>query len=576
MTKEKMVTLTLNLNTKTSDVAIQDTSKLSLEEKIGGFGKAVHDIEKYLQLASSPILDAYDSRNPLCIDLGFLTGTKLMTARRTVISGLSPLKTSNAGTNGIFYSTASGDLGPALVKAGLDSIRITGKLDNPSYLVFENGQVTIEDAKDLVAKTTQDKIMYLKEKYSDGAFAVIGPAAENMVRYASIAFSTSDQLKNGTKNMRFAGRGGFGAVMASKNILGIVARGDASQDMGKDIGNIVALNREIGSGDRTKKYREKGTYFANIRNQNELGVAIFDNFSRGRDDRAIPLQKDNLITQGYNIKDKGCTGCGVRCWKEILSKEGIILGKIDYEPGALLGTNLGIYNIEQTVELITMTDEYGLDAISAGNCLGYEMQMQNKLGDFEFAKKTLQKIIKKEHGLSEGVKRYSNSAPNAMQTKGIEFPAYLGHFNLGYAFAIAGQHMSMDTYNSWIYKDSTTQATNTVTEWIENIFRGPQMILYDMNGACKFAKVTFDEVAQLYNNVYGTNVNAHNMRSVARRVHMLARRIDINQGFNESDDTLPEDCFKEITNSNAPYFNTKEFFEKVKAGVLEEYKNYKF
>jgi aldehyde:ferredoxin oxidoreductase len=229
------------------------------------------------------------------------------------------------------------------------------------------------------------------------------------------------------------------------------------------------------------------------------------------------------------------------------------------------------------MKLIELTDTLGLDAISTGNCLGYEMEMKNKFGDFKFAVDTLLQISEHKHGLSEGVKRYSNNAPNAMQTKGIEFPAYLAHINPGFAFAIAGQHMSMDTYNSWIYKDSTMEAKNTVDEWVENIFRGPQMILYDMNGVCKFAKVSFDEVAQFYNQVYNnSSVNAHDMRKVARSVHMLARRIDTNQRFDESDDVLPEKCFEKFPDTDAKYFNTKEFFEQVKAGVLKEYKDYKF
>jgi aldehyde:ferredoxin oxidoreductase len=573
MTKDKIVTLKLDLNSKIQNISDQDSATLSLEEKLGGFGKGLHDTQEYLQNQKQPIIDAYDPRNMLCIDLGFLTGTKLMTARRTIFTGISPLKTSNAKTNGIFYSTASGDLGPAIAQNGFDSIRLTGKLNKPSYIVFDNGQVRIEDATDIIGKTTDEKINILKSKYEKAAFAVVGPAAENMVRYASIAFSTTDQLKNGTKNMRFAGRGGFGSVLASKNILGIVAMGDKPV---YDIGDVVSMNRDIASGKKTEKYRSLGTFFANIFNQNVLGVAIHDNFSRGRDERATSLQKDKVLSDGYGIKDKGCKGCGIRCWKEILSKEGIALGKIDYEPGALLGTNLGIYDIEKTMSLIELSDTLGLDAISTGTSLGYEMELRNKFGDFEFAKDLIYKIAKNEHGLAQGVKRYSNNASIAMQTKGIEFPAYLGHINPGFAFAIAGQHMSMDTYNSWVYKDSTTEATNSIDEWVENIIRGPQMILYDMNGLCKFAKVSFDDVSKLYDTTYGTTTNGNDMRNVAKRIHMLARRIDQSQGFNESDDTLPDKCFEVLPNTDAPYFNTKEFFNKVKEGVLNEYKNYKF
>lgn len=554
-----ITTLKIDLSNKVTTTEQELPEKLTLEEKLGGFGKAVHDIEKHLQKYPD-LKDAYDQRNLLCFNIGCFTGSNVMTSRRTIISGLSPLKTSKAGTNGIYYSAASGDLGPMIRGCNLDSINITGKSNNPIYLVLDNDKIYFEDAKELIGKTTDEKIRILADKYKDAAFAVIGPAAENLVRYANIAFSTSDQLRNKSKNMRFAGRGGLGAVMASKNLLGLVIKGDKKQE----IDNVKELNMEIAKGKRTSKYKEMGTFFANIVGMEGLKVNVHNNFSYGSDKKTEQLFKENIL-KSYTITDKGCRGCAIKCWKEI-GKDGKALGKLDFEPGMLLGPNLGIYNIEQILELINSADSYGIDAISAGVCIGYEMEQQKRFGDFSFAKELLEKISNGKHNLKEGVMRYSNNVPNAIHVKGIELAAYPGNLNPGYAFAIAGPHMSIDTYNGAWYPG----AVNSVDEWVENIVRGPQIMLYDMNGLCKFAKLTFDQTAELYNKIFGEKVTADDLRKVTKTVNKRARLIDSRLGFTADDDVLPENCYKDL-GSVIPHFNTKEFFEKVKAGVYKKY-----
>jgi len=576
--KPEITTLKIDMASEQIEVRKTPTTALSLEQKIGGFGKAVHDQEAHLA-AHPDLTDAYDPRNMLNIDIGFTTGSSLMTAHRTCFSGLSPLKSSkiSAGTptpggparftNGLMYSTASGDLGAAIRQAGIDSIQIVGRHATPVYLHIENGEMTLFDATDLIGKTTHEKIIALASKHDGAAYAAIGPASEHGVRYGAIAFSTSDQLKRGSKHMRFGGRGGFGAVMASKNILGIVAKGDPKNKL--DLGSIAPWNKEIATGPKTEKYRKYGTYGYNIEAADANKAGIYDNFSHNKDARVMSLAREQIKEQGIKVNSKGCTACGIKCWKEV-EKDGKALGKIDYEPGSLLGPNLGLYDITQTMELIEITDMLGMDGISAGVSLGFEMDRQGRFGDFAFAKELLLKIANGEHDLKDGVFRYAPGAPNAMHAKGIEFPAYLGNLNPGYAFAIGGGHMTMDTYNSWCYRDEKGNATNSVEEWIENIVRGPQMMLYDMNGICKFAKVDFSQVAELYNRVYGESVTPDDLRTVTKLTQLRVRRIDESRGFGPEDDVLPAACHKDL-GFMIPHFNTPEFFSAVKEGVYARY-----
>ena len=557
--KSKINTLNVNLSGRQISRVSADASELTLEQKLGGFGKAVHDIKEYLD--KNPNLnDAYNPENLICFGIGFLTGSKVTAARRAYVCGLSPLKTSKSGANGIYFSAASGDLGSMIASCDLDSINIAGKSKSPVYLFLDsnNGNVnaSLEDAGFLQGKTTDKKIKSLAQRHPGAAFAVIGPAGENMIRYANIAFSTYDQIKKGTGNMRFAGRGGMGAVMASKNLLAVAAAG---KEFSRDVGDVVTLNRDIISGGRASKYRDLGTFDGNLKGMEELGVNVHNNFSAGMEKGTARLYRENRANEGYDVADKGCHACGIRCWKE--NK----LGKLDFEPGVFMGINLGINDLKQTMELINISDEVGVDSMSAGVCLGYEMQKQGKLGDFDFAKGLLLKIASGEHPLKEGLFRYAGNAPDAMHAKGLEFAAYPGNLNPGYAFAIAGPHTSMDTYNgAWF-----PLAKNTSEEWIENIIRGPQILLYDMNGACKFSKIRFDEVAVLYERVFGEKVTPDDLRNVAKKVYRIARGIDARLGFTAEDDAMPEKCFEPYPGSTIKHFMTREFFEKVKQGVYE-------
>lgn len=581
---KKHISKELNIDLSSEQIDLISREDNNLEEIIGGFGRAIHKLDNHITNNPS-LINAYDPNNLICFDVGFLTGSKIMTSKRTYISSLSPLKTSNAGTNGIYYSTASGGFGPALRSCDLDAINIIGKCNNPSYLVIDNSNGILEtniiDASEIVGMSTDKKISYLSEKYNGASFAVIGQAGENLVRYANVAFSTSDQLRKGSKHMRFAGRGGMGAVMGSKNLLAIVVKGDREvrrkhylsqiQNNSLDGKNSVKkINKEIARGEGTRKYRELGTFFSNIESLEYLGAGIHQNFSQGNDLETRNLFRDYLIENGIEIKDKGCLGCGIKCWKE-LSKNGKILGKLDYENGSLLGPNLGINDVEKIQELINLTDSYGMDAMSTGVCLGYEMERLGQFGNFDFAKNLIRDIALSEHGLKEGVKRYSEligQTENAMHIKGVEIAAYLGQVNPGYAFAIAGPHTSMMTYNSsW-----KVTSTNSVDEWTENILDGVIPIIYDMNGLCKFSKVSLEDVSKQLNLLTGFETSADDLKNCARKVALMARNIDYRLGFNESDDVLPERCHQDLgINELGRHFNTKKFFDELKHSVYDSY-----
>lgn len=576
-------TLRVDLNSSEAFSIKAQSNGLSLEQILGGIGISIPRIKEYIELSGQRIEDAFDPRNPLIFSIGGFTGLPVMTGKRTYVTGISPLKANKEGIPGVYYSTSSGGFGPELRKCDLDAIEIIGKAASPKYLFIDNYdgelKISLEDAEHLVGLTTNEKIKQLASEYEGAHMAVIGPGAENMVRYANIAFSTHDQLKNGSKHMRFAGRGGLGALMASKGLEAIIVRGKTKQETYSQIPKevIKALNKEIAKGDKTLKYREWGTFFANIPALDALRASILYNFSKGQDPKSEGLYKEN-VEKIVDIVNKGCLGCGINCWKEIKDKDKVVLGKLDYENGALLGPNLGIFDVKQIVEIISLTDDLGLDAMSTGVVLGYIIGYNERckeglrFGDVEGIKKEIRDIgLGKNKFLAQGVKQMSkalNETDYAMHCKGIELAAYLGNINPGYAFAFAGMHTSMDTYNRAFYKGGKC---NDVDEWKGNItHRGLAPLLYDMNGLCKFSKVGFNDVAKLLNYVHGVNVSEDELKDVTKKVYLLGRAIDEMQGFTEADDVLPLGCHKDMNVNGVEHFNTPEFFKELKKGVYAE------
>ncbi|OGF27745.1 hypothetical protein A2331_06585 [Candidatus Falkowbacteria bacterium RIFOXYB2_FULL_34_18] len=574
MFKNYLNRLFISLNDLRWHLETIPVSALSFVEKLGGIGQSVPFMREYLKEHPKIGKNALSPDNPLCLDIGLLSGRNIVGGARTIFTSISPLKTSKNGTNGIYFSAVSGLLSPAMRSQDIDSIVITGKSDEPIYLLIKRigGSISVafNHAEGLQGLMTHEKSKKLTEIHANSACAVIGPGGEKKSRIANIAVGTYDQAKNGTHHMRYAGRGGLGAVMGSKNLLAIVVSNNKEKKLfPKDI--AAEINKWISTNPASDKYRNWGTYFANTPTFDAFRACIENNFSSPAGKNDIYLE--DLEKIGLKIKNKGCLGCTIRCWKEVLDIENNNenLGKIDFEPGKLLGANLGIYDMRQRMTLIRIGDYFGVDTISLGVCLGYEMERQEKLGNFKFARKLALAICSGAHELSEGLFRYVKKngfrQHYAMHVKGLELAAYLGNYNPGYAFAIAGPHTSHDTYKA-AYNDDYS---DTAEEWAGNNMRGPKILLYDMICLCKFAKAKLEQIAAIYNWVYDENIKPRDLLDSALAVYFIMRDIDERLGFREEDDDLPGRCFEDLWGKDAiiPHFNTTEFFHAMKEAVYK-------
>jgi len=191
--------LEIDLSNKTSKI-IQITNEDRIKY-IGGKGLALKLL--YDRMASG--VDPLGEKNMIAIMTGVYMGTSAPCSARFSAVTKSPL-------TGIFcHSSCGGPFGSELKSMGWDGIIIKGKAQNKTYLLISNEEVAFKSARKIWGKGTIETQNILKE---EGSACVIGPAGENLVRYANIA-----------SGERFLGRGGMGAVLGSKNIKGIVVTG---------------------------------------------------------------------------------------------------------------------------------------------------------------------------------------------------------------------------------------------------------------------------------------------------------------------------------------------------------------
>lgn len=157
--------------------------------------------------------------------LTVLTGplTAIHPGSRICVSGKSPL------SNGTVGATASTEFPMELKCAGYDGLFVTGRATSPVYLLVTDDGCEIRDASHVWGKTGEETVKSLNSEvkkdlssrkpnvglWREPSMIYIGPAGENLVRNAAVL----------TKIVHAAGYGGYGAVMGSKNLKAVVAKG---------------------------------------------------------------------------------------------------------------------------------------------------------------------------------------------------------------------------------------------------------------------------------------------------------------------------------------------------------------
>ena len=201
--------LRLHLDKRTA--TIEELSWEAIDNYLGGKGYAV----KLIYDEQKTCLDRLKAESKFVCSTGPLTLNMIPGGGSVALCFKSPL------SNTWCESRAGSDFGPDMRKAGYDHIIVEGQASEPVYVVIQDERVEFRNASHLVGKTVSEKRSMIENDLPAGRFSVacIGPAGENLVRFANVMFQD-----------RAAGRGGAGAVLGAKNMLGIAVSGSKRID----------------------------------------------------------------------------------------------------------------------------------------------------------------------------------------------------------------------------------------------------------------------------------------------------------------------------------------------------------
>ncbi len=384
----------IDLSTREIKVEAQSFNDPIFRKFLGGIGFATH----FLMKNQPPNTDPLSLESYLGIITGILTGTNVPFSGRFTVIGKSPL----TGTWG--EANSGGKFGPELRKTGYDMLFITGKADNLSTLYVSNDSIEILESPELQSLDCVQTEELLKTKFGTKAqIASIGSAGENKVLITGIV----------TDKGRIAARSGLGAVMGSKNLKAIVARGTqepfiANRNELKDL--RVFINKQINKGPNfllkpslkastvfapwirriglknfgamspnslvLEGYRKWGTS-AGLAISVETGDGPVKNWTGSHQD--FPLERSLKITSDsvtkYQVKNYGCKSCPLACGGIIsYNNERYNLPethKPEYETLAMLGSNLLNDDLGSIYFMNDYCNRQGIDTIAAGSALGF-------------------------------------------------------------------------------------------------------------------------------------------------------------------------------------------------------------
>ncbi|NPV69317.1 MAG: aldehyde ferredoxin oxidoreductase family protein [Firmicutes bacterium] len=519
---------------------------------IGARGLGTHIMFKEVD----PQVDPLSPANKLIFATGPLTGTAAISSGRYNVITKGPL------TGAIAASNSGGYWGPELKFAGYDAVIVEGKAKDPVYLWINDGKAELRCAGKLWGKTTNETEDLIRvETDPDAKVACIGPAGENLVKFAGIV----------NDKTRAAGRSGVGAVMGSKNLKAVAVRGTggvrvANKDAFRDLVLDIFKNKIKTSGVTAAGLPSYGTaVLVNVINAH--GAFPTRNFQAGVFEGAGKISGETLAGT-LLVRKKACFGCPMACGRPSEVKKGKYKSSgegPEYEAAWALGADCGIDNLEAVARANYICNELGLDPITMGATLACAMELYEKgympasasdlelrFGDPDVLVEAVRKTGYREgvgNLLAEGSYRLATEFGHpelSMSSKKQEYPAYdpraIQGIGLNYATSnrggchVRGYMISAEVLGVPEKLDPfTVEGKGGWTKAFQDI-----TALVDSSGICLFSTFALGapEVAAMLKEATGVDYTTESAIECGERIWNLERLFNIKAGFTAADDTL--------------------------------------
>ncbi|MDI6830323.1 MAG: aldehyde ferredoxin oxidoreductase family protein [Actinomycetota bacterium] len=444
------------------DLDTGETADWSVDEKLyrdflGGSGLAARLFFALGGHAADPL----SPDNLLFFMTGPLSGAGLPGGSRLAVCARSPL----TGLWG--ESSMGGRIAPQLKGTGYDGIVFRGASRRPVYLLLTHEGAELRDASRLWGLDTFETEAALKEELGDGRVAVasIGPAGENLVRFAGLVHDRGS----------LAARCGLGAVMGSKKLKAVALRGKlkcrpADGDACREVRHraLASIARSLFA---------EGLRLFGTAGGVDLSTAICDlpvkNWRKAQWKEGMERLSGVRIADTILSARHSCHACPIACKRRVEIREGeYAMREVpgpEYEGVGSLGFLLGVSDLHAVAKANALCNSYGMDVISTGGTLAYAIEAfraglidEGVTGGISLNWNRPEQLISLIHAtarregfgdrLAEGCRALSErygGREYAIHVKGMECPMHdpraLWSMALSYATSIRGGCHNRDT-----------------------------------------------------------------------------------------------------------------------------------
>jgi aldehyde:ferredoxin oxidoreductase len=559
---------------------IEEPDEAFYRKMMGGRALVAH----YLLTLVPPGADPFGPENIFVMAPGIVTASTFSGQGRNGVGAKSPL------TGGLGSAEAGGYAGAELKRSGYDAVVVRGASPKPVYLWIKDGAVEIRDGANVWGLDIADAQTKMREEVGDkGArTALIGPAGENLVRFACVVNDAS----------HFAGRTGVGAVMGSKNLKGLIIKAKGALPVNDKKPSMDLAKWMTENLDLTWNLHDVGTA-GGLRALSLAGGLPTYNFQEGAfaDNEKITgtTMRDTIL-----IKRDTCYACAVRC-KRVVQVEDTernikvdpVYGGPEYESLSAMGNNCGVNDLLVLAKANERCAALGLDTISTGMVIAWAMECAEKgliepgdVGGIELQFGDAQGMLDAVNAigtrsnplgdlLAEGSYRAAEkigrgSDQYLIHVKKQEFPLHeprIKHaLGLGYMVSPTGadhMHNMHDTaaategpfmnrmreYNP----DFKTIEPHGFDEnklelhWAFTTWRH----FCDSVGLCHFLPYSPSQMVSVVNGMTGWDTDIDELFEVGQRAATLSRIYNLREGIDSSTDVLPKRFFQEFRHNNS-------------------------
>lgn len=512
-------------------------------------------------------IDPLSPENMVLIGVGPLTGSLLSASAYMTISGKSPM------TGILGDSAAGGFFGPELKQAGYDQIIITGKADKPCYLLIADDHVEIKDASHLWGSDIWKATTAIRQELTDNAFqiAAIGPAGENLVKFATVACN----------NSRMCGRTGMGCLFGSKKLKAIAVRGTTPVPVADTLTYLDLcreLDRRILAHPEWHDRHALGSTLL-MKALNNIGILPTNHFQKGVCEYIDKISGQSLAER-FKVKNKSCFNCNIHCSRYYITQDTESEGP-EFETLCSYSSRIGVDDLPFTLRMASYLNRMGVDSLSSGETIGWAMEcfqrgLLNKddLDGLDFSwgnKETVEKILEmivERQGVgalfAEGTRALSRrfgkgTEKYALHVKGLDVicgdPRGIKAFGLTYAIASRGaDHLRAEPFfelteryeeaeKRWGIREIADRLSDKgKAVLVEHTER--QALVTDCMTMCKNIGLSmdildFDLASRLLTTGTGLKFTPERLEKSLKGIIDAERKMNIDFGIDSSMDTLP-------------------------------------